>query len=869
MSSPLHFTENERRRYEAIVEKGRWTVDNSESRIASRLIPESPRKSILKGWQTPETHRTSIYDRQKRRRELIERRRVSFAPDARVRLFGRNDSLLTSPQKRTNMTDDRPDSSVFDDPSEQNVSTHDNPFLARLTGSPIDRKRRRSVLLGSPTPDVRSPQHHFTRIREDPFNAFDFHYRSNSNDAIEFPNNPTGNSPQSRKSYYPNEHDAVMNFLNRLDRTDSRTSPVVDKQLHGRVDAVDLHLSPQPQNMQTQHTANVTGAGSHDGDTMQLTQMLQQEEDGGDTMQLTQIIQNHDSIEAPMEFSQALREENHDDEEPMQLTQVIVSPDIRVANNVSLNRTPRRRLSSLSFGRDSTADHSIGSDYGDRMVSMHGNENVNILEEEYPHLSNSFLDDNTITQNISLSDFLQYVGITFKENITVKNRRRTSGFNQSRGASTMLEQATTAACIMPELDMYKTRCEELVELIDADHKALKAIDKEVSEKNPQFFAEYLEANVQLRSQLEERFRLIRKYAQAGTRRLWYEYRSSFTEELNDLLKEKIQKFDEDKQFLRMMENELRRQLPYLSAYKDGLKKSLEEARKREEEYHQIDQEQLASLEAEIEEQKIILEGFKEDTKSLEQEENELSQRKTEMEHLKDEAAAAIDRANKTIAENQYATIDDLVNAKQQFAACCALGQWRLLQNDETMTNVMIDNDLQVTIASLKLKQQEEGAVNIRVVETEDEGVGLLAELAHGLNTLVSDAIPQSEMLQKMAIYWNRVKMIHREILRAQRRFWVELTKLTENEDTDPGDHGVQCDITLLSYLNSTKFSFSLQIRPKDVMAFPKLITDGLRVRLDYGHIKEEELEALIAMELRENGIIDFVDSLRNVIEKIQ
>ncbi|KAI7899599.1 uncharacterized protein BX663DRAFT_184981 [Cokeromyces recurvatus] len=89
--SPGH----EGRIYESTANASRWTIDTLENRYTRISVIKSftSRRSILKGSQTPLRYNSPLfqYEREKKRARLVQRR-VSFAPDAQIRMFMEGDS---------------------------------------------------------------------------------------------------------------------------------------------------------------------------------------------------------------------------------------------------------------------------------------------------------------------------------------------------------------------------------------------------------------------------------------------------------------------------------------------------------------------------------------------------------------------------------------------------------------------------------------------------------------------------------------------------------------------------------------------------------------------------------------------------------
>ena len=83
------------------------------------------------------------------------------------------------------------------------------------------------------------------------------------------------------------------------------------------------------------------------------------------------------------------------------------------------------------------------------------------------------------------------------------------------------------------------------------------------------------------------------------------------------------------------------------------------------------------------------------------------------------------------------------------------------------------------------------------------------------------------------MYWNRVSMIQHELKDLQKRFWVKIEAL---ESDSPEEAGFSFDVCLTSFVGKAKFTISLDITPNNVLNYPALNLDHMRVNLHYGLI---------------------------------
>ncbi|KAF7732109.1 hypothetical protein EC973_006364 [Apophysomyces ossiformis] len=535
-----------------------------------------------------------------------------------------------------------------------------------------------------------------------------------------------------------------------------------------------------------------------------------------------------------------------------------------------------------SAGHELTGSSLTGSDYADQTIYLHENTNVgDIFDEQFPEHYNSFADEEPLSENVTLAEFVKMVGVTLPENLPLEERRRTSGFNSQRDPATRPKQVAAAAATMPMLETYRTYCEKIKEQIETSKEIVTEIDNRVSDTKPAIFSRYLEGDVQTRFEIEllshddlytspriqERIQSLKDYTSLKAKKTCLEWRNKFTDEVKELLKKNLEKIRKDKQYLRDFENSLTWNESAVTAYKKDLQRLLEEARQKEEKYKKIDHAEVARLQEELNEKRTAVQLLKGEGDALQRRELMLSNRLSSIERQKITINEAIEKARKIRDDNKFVTATDVHKSKEQLDSCKNLCGLRLVRQAGSITEITIGGDLNIVMDSKKLEQKSADAVSVGVLEDRKEELEAFVELVPGLRKLLQNQWDQTEIIRNIVVYWQRAKSIHREMKRVQRYYWIELEKL-EDEKGDLDSRGVSVRIVPFNYAGRIKITLGFHIRPKDVMAYPAIDLTSLYVKLHYGHISQGELEEIISKDLKAHGVINLADTLQSIIKLI-
>ncbi|CAO3629544.1 unnamed protein product [Cunninghamella echinulata] len=536
-------------------------------------------------------------------------------------------------------------------------------------------------------------------------------------------------------------------------------------------------------------------------------------------------------------------------------------------NHSTVNKTPTPPISPFTFeiskiGIDLN-DHSFTSGYDDKMMSMNEDNDVNIFEEEFPQLYHSFTDDIPLSQTISLATFLRNIGVVFSENLPTITRRTSGGIVTK--PATLIEQATAAASTLPEIEIYKKMASFLENSIKSYSEQINKLDHELTENNPQFFAEYMDGSSSARQRMEKGFHLIKQWAEEMADHDWHQYYKSELQALVQLLEsnKKQQRLDED--YLRQSDHQLTEEYPQLIKCQTELNKIVEVAREKKNHHKKMNYDLLERRESDIKEQAIAIENSRNEWSNLTDEEMTVKNQLEKMKLRQRELRAAIEKAESTKDSHPYVSEKELLEAKEKYEESSGLCGWKLEDTTKDTIQFAIDNDLSILINLSKLRKHQVDSVLIRMLEKKEHEYGSFTELVYGLH-LVTDGIwNENTIMQTIAIYWNRLKLIRQEILKLRSRFWIEVYPINDESTIKLTGRGITCKIVISNYIKKIKVSVIFDISPQQIMTYPHSIDlSGLKTQLHYGDIQFDELNKLLRDKIQEHGVFNFRDNLNSV-----
>ncbi|KAH8554361.1 Spc7 kinetochore protein-domain-containing protein [Umbelopsis sp. PMI_123] len=543
------------------------------------------------------------------------------------------------------------------------------------------------------------------------------------------------------------------------------------------------------------------------------------------------------------------------------------STGVGVFNNTSSPSpwgTSKRQSPSVSKNRyhnEASIDDSLGSDFGDRMDSFHKRGTTgNILDEEIPALDDSFTaSEIPVLENMSLDEFLSYAGISFMDNITPNTTvpNLTSFDKENDPPPTLADYIITHSSTIPELELYQYCCKELTTLMEEGKVSIKESEDQIQKSTPAFISDYLTDDIDMRELMDIRFKLIKQHARLSGKQEWYLWRQNLVGEINQVLKRNLTKLEEEQEKVDRSLMKVNKRLPSLTSFLIDMRQTYIKATERAAALHTVDEEQLAELETEIEEQKSSLDTFKKDAEALKEEEAALNKQFEELLRRKQQLTEEIDHANETCNEYKCLTLDDLRVAKQHYEECVDICRWEPIKVSPDLLVFVYDRDLEIRIDPHKLKARKPDATIVRLASGEN---GIITEkMLPGLRDITQNNWDTSVIIQNAALYWRQVKIIKSELENMQSAYSVHFNSLQDSS-------GVECVVTLFNFAAKFKFTTSFPIRPEEVIDFPQVNADDWKVKRIYGDISQEDMELLVRKHIHSNGLLQLRKSFESVVK---
>ncbi|ORX52291.1 hypothetical protein DM01DRAFT_1059408 [Hesseltinella vesiculosa] len=483
-----------------------------------------------------------------------------------------------------------------------------------------------------------------------------------------------------------------------------------------------------------------------------------------------------------------------------------------------------------------------------------------------PEFYDSFSEDH---QNMTFTEFLQNVGISFPDQ-QVATLQSPLSRPLSKAPVTLKEEAVAAAATLPELKLYQSLAGNIRKQIQEGLQDLQKIDDDVRENNPQFFGEYMDGEPRLRQEMESRFFANRDLAQLEANKKWMTQLKTLLDTSVQQLHDKEILEEKDRSILRDTDLYIKKHLPDLLTHQHELSRLTKEWQEREIKYKNTNHTAIMKWEKEFKEQTAILEKTKQDVIVAERSAKQIVDRVADLKQRKEDLLKAIAEAEKVIEDHPYVSERDLIDAKDNFDLCSTLCAWQSLEKSDKKLEMVLFGDLDVQIDLLKLQAHQMDAVFIGMIEARERDYGAFAELIHGLQVMSRNLWTSNQIVQNIAMYWNRLLLIQHEVTKVQRRFWIDVDCLADANDApvDPEQRGVACAITVFSYAHQLKFVLAFQLRAKQVMNYPhSLDLTSLSIKKHYGPVSSEQLEQCAMEKIRKNGIIDLVSTINSIINE--
>ncbi|KAF9112148.1 hypothetical protein BGX27_003919 [Mortierella sp. AM989] len=418
-------------------------------------------------------------------------------------------------------------------------------------------------------------------------------------------------------------------------------------------------------------------------------------------------------------------------------------------------------------------------------------------------------DDDSFTElpPITLSKFLNLVGISFLDHLNASTRRRTIPHraNETSASTATYRSADLVkamAISMQELHSYREACKLLKQSIDTSRAFADEQEKKVSKKNPEYFREFRESNSDTKDFMKDRFKMIKVHSKLETNAAFSSWKADVLKVEQETLEQHLVELKKDINNLSSIGSRLAKERVKVIPRRDELKRQLEQATERQRSYELCDKEQLASLAEAAEEQGAQIEHYESVKAKKAKELAEIRARVEQLSLAERAAKARISEAEKTIQKHQYVRAEDLSRAKDVLSIIQATHHWEPIRADPSASltttlqrankplEFVYDKTLRVSIDVAKIGK-EPSAVQLSEFDEENmmdfdlslverqrltisalapkkrkpvkEYLGLLRDYIDMVAAKYKAGTTISKILNDISQFWTKIRLIQRDV----------------------------------------------------------------------------------------------------------
>ncbi|KAK7694277.1 hypothetical protein QCA50_001458 [Cerrena zonata] len=320
---------------------------------------------------------------------------------------------------------------------------------------------------------------------------------------------------------------------------------------------------------------------------------------------------------------------------------------------------------------------------------------------------------------ISIEQFFDMTKIRFMDEIAAPRRssihpnrlgqqrsRRRSLNSSTNGADEaedvpLAEFVTTLSVELPQLELYSTIAGELRTWIEESKKMCKEADEEAIKMTPGLFREFADVDEGEREFLIHQLKLIKAYCHGMARSQWYDWRKTWTEQLQAAADEAFSSLESDALFLENIRKETSAMLPALRDEYAQVMAELEKEQTDIAEIEEQDQDTLNELKATIADQDLVIEGYSTDISEAKAKLERLEEKLAEIEAQKQDALDAISQAQQIVHIQKESTSTEVFRLKDELEALEILHQWRMTKISPSLVEFIYAGRFAVSIPCIK------------------------------------------------------------------------------------------------------------------------------------------------------------------------
>ncbi|KAI0726175.1 Spc7 kinetochore protein-domain-containing protein [Fomitopsis betulina] len=315
---------------------------------------------------------------------------------------------------------------------------------------------------------------------------------------------------------------------------------------------------------------------------------------------------------------------------------------------------------------------------------------------------------------ISIEQFFNMTGIRFMDELTMPKPRqsvvppphlRTRGRRRSSAEFSEAEEdpiplaefAVAMAAELPRLELLTAVANDLSAWIEESKKICAEAERETEKVTPELFRDFVAADESEKGLLIHQLKLIKAHNYGTAKSQWYDWKIDWMQRLDARAQQEFANLESDAQALAKIIEQAQTTLPNLREEYAQIMAELEQEQADVAEIENSDQDYLSELKATITEQSSELEVFRTDVSESRAKLDRLNEKLAEIEEQKQEATAAIARANYNAHIQKESTTSAVFRLKDELEALQDLHLWRATKISPTMIQFIYASRYEVSI----------------------------------------------------------------------------------------------------------------------------------------------------------------------------
>ncbi|KZP12027.1 hypothetical protein FIBSPDRAFT_755571 [Athelia psychrophila] len=448
-------------------------------------------------------------------------------------------------------------------------------------------------------------------------------------------------------------------------------------------------------------------------------------------------------------------------------------------------------------------------------------------------------------------------GIRFMDEI-VAPRRQSMAHPARPSSDTEADLAAYVVAMaidVPQLELYTYVARDLEAWIVRSRDIFAEAEVEAARDMPELFREFVGAPEDGQAELLHQLKLIKANTQASARGEWYDWKLQWVEQLFGKADKAFADLTADAEALEKINGQGQMLLPQLREEYEQVMRELEAEQACVAEIESCDQKYLSELKAEIAVQDAQLEAFQGEVDDGNAKLGRLQEKLDELASEKQEATAAIERAERLIHIQKNSTNADVFRLKDELESLQNLHLWHAVKIQSDLLELIYASTYRVSIPCMKFVPDVEGVEIRRLEKTSSKIKDAFPGLTDLMLRMAKQALLQDkgilttrQIVQRLSDYWSSCTQLRGQLRLLAVKYPVDITILPPNN----GVSGFKATATVMVRNLKAKAVVSFVLDFATFASWPmSLHATGCEVEVIYGPIQKDPIRNAVMGRLQQ------------------